>query len=298
MDAERLSNAELNRRSFLQGLGVAGFGAMEPAWAGGTGLAPEEDPYGVLIDTTLCMCCRTCEKSCAEANNLPPPRSGASPDKRTSDTQFVVINGFENDEADMGYVFIKRQCMHCLQPACASACLTKAMFKTDAGPVIWRQDKCMGCRYCMISCPFDIPKFEYDSATPRIRKCNLCADRLADGEIPACVENCPAEALVFGRRSELLTEARRRIAEAPDEYVNHIYGEHEAGGTSVLYLAAVPFEDLGLPTDLERGPYPELTREFLYGVPIVLTLVPALLLGLSQATKRSIVTAEEGEGHD
>jgi Fe-S-cluster-containing dehydrogenase component len=188
--------------------------------------------------------------------------------------------------------------MHCLQPACASACLTKALLKTEEGPVIWRADKCMGCRYCMLSCPFDMPKFEYDSPTPEIKKCTLCAERIAQGGIPACAESCPSEAILFGRRSELLTEARRRIAEAPDDYVNHVYGEHEAGGTSVLYLSAVPFEDLGLPGDLERDPYPELTREFLYGVPVVLTLAPALLLGLSQATRRADTHAVEGDSHE
>ena len=143
-----------------------------------------------------------------------------------------------------GPVNVKSQCMHCLQPACAAACLTKAMVKTSEGPVVWRSDKCMGCRFCMISCPFDIPKFEYHSANPRIQKCRMCWDRLAEGEVPACVENCPAKCTVFGKRSELLDLARARIYAEPDKYVHHIYGEHEAGGTSVACTRGVEDETI------------------------------------------------------
>jgi hypothetical protein len=139
----------------------------------------------------------------------------------------------------------------------------------------------------MVSCPFDIPKFEYDSANPKIQKCRFCWERLQEGETPACVEECPEEAIIFGTRRELLEIARARIYENPDEYVHHIYGEHEAGGTGWLYLSAVPFEQLGFRTDLGTDSYPELTKEFLYAVPIVLALWPAFLLGLNNATKKA-----------
>ena len=175
--------------------------------------------------------------------------------------------------------------MHCVQPACASACLTKAMKKTDEGPVVWRGNKCMGCRFCMVSCPFDMPKFEYASANPKIQKCRMCWERLKEGQLPACVENCPAEALSFGKRSEMISEARKRIVEDSDTYFEHIYGEHEVGGTGFLYLSPVPFEQVGFRTDLGNVAYPLLTQDFLYGVPIVLTLWPAFLLALSNATK-------------
>jgi Fe-S-cluster-containing dehydrogenase component len=213
--------------------------------------------------------------------------------RQTSETQWAVINRFETDDGEM---FVKKQCMHCGQPACSSACLTRAMQKTDAGPVRWRENKCMGCRFCMISCPFNIPKFEYDSANPRIQKCNLCWDRLEEGEQPVCVEECPAEALTFGKRRDLIKEARRRIHEDPDDYIDHIYGEHEAGGTSVLYLASVPFEQLGFNIEVGTEAYPRLSAPFLYGVPVVLTLMPPLLLAVSQATKRE--TGDEGTGHE
>lgn len=155
----------------------------------------------------------------------------------------------------------------------------------------------MGCRFCMISCPFDGPKFEYSSTNPRIRKCVMCAGRLAKGQQPACVENCPEGALTFGRRSEVLREAHKRIGNAPDQYVDHVYGEREAGGTSFVYLASVPFEEIGFPSNVGDSSYPMLTAPFLYSVPLVLTLVPTLLTGVARAAARNGTSqAEEGPG--
>jgi NAD-dependent dihydropyrimidine dehydrogenase PreA subunit len=144
--------------------------------------------------------------------------------------------------------------------------------------VVWREEKCMGCRFCMVSCPFNGPKFEYSSANPRIRKCVMCADRVRAGKEPACVENCPEGALTFGKRADLIRIGRKRIAENPEQYVDHIYGEREVGGTSWLYLAGVPFEEMDSRATWGRPP----TRphaSFLYSVPMVLTLAPALMLG-------------------
>jgi Fe-S-cluster-containing dehydrogenase component len=202
-----------------------------------------------------------------------------------------VVNAFA---ATTGEAYLKKQCMHCNEPACAAACLTKAMYKTKEGPVIWREEKCMGCRYCMVSCPFDIPKFEYNSANPKIVKCTMCYDRLVEGQKPACVENCPAEALIFGTRRELIKEARKRINENPEQYYDHIYGEHEAGGTGFLYLSAVPFEELGL-KPLQAGSYPSLSKGFLYSVPAVFVLWPAILLGLREATKDNHLNKHDNE---
>jgi formate dehydrogenase iron-sulfur subunit len=281
------SNSKMNRRSFLKTVGVAGAVAMGSsgganASADGEGI----EGYAVLVDTTRCVGCRNCETVCAEANGLPEPDvmddSVLEAVRKTSETQWSVINRFDTDK---GEFFVKRQCMHCVLPACASACLTKAMKKTDEGPVVWRENKCMGCRFCMVSCPFDMPKFEYNSANPKIQKCRMCWERLKEGQIPVCVENCPAEALTFGKRSEMIAEARRRIVVESGSYVDHIYGEHEVGGTGFLYLSAVPFEQIGFRTDLGSLAYPKLTQDFLYGVPIVLTLWPAFLLALSNATK-------------
>ncbi|HXV74911.1 MAG TPA: 4Fe-4S dicluster domain-containing protein [Candidatus Polarisedimenticolaceae bacterium] len=288
----------MNRRSFLKTVGVSGAMAMtgSAATGGATDHADaERESLAVLVDTTRCAGCRNCELACAEANGLPVPDTGDDSllerERKPGPGQWSVINRFETDA---GEVFVKRQCMHCLQPACASACLTKAMLKTEQGPVVWREEKCMGCRYCMMSCPFDMPTFEYDSAVPRIEKCRMCFDRLARGARPACVENCPAEALTFGPRHELLVEARRRFYAEPGRYVDRIYGEHEVGGTGWLYLSAVPFEQIGFRQDLGDVAYPELTKGFLYGVPVVLTLWPAFLLALSQATRDRCHTPTEG----
>jgi len=285
----------MKRRDLLKTLGVAAGSALigkKLAAQETPGAVAEADPWGILIDTTKCQGCRMCEWACAEKNALPEP--DIDPEmvgvRDTSPTALSVVNSFETEK---GTVTVKKQCMHCLQPACASACLTKAMHKTPGGPVAWDVDKCMGCRFCMVSCPFDVPKFEYDSPTPEIRKCQMCFDRLEEGKLPACVANCPFGALTTGTRSDLLREGRRRIIENPDGYVDHIYGEREAGGTSVLYLASVPFDQLGFRTDLSQEAYPSYTKEFLYAVPMVLTLVPPLLLGLNRATDRSEPNEEE-----
>jgi formate dehydrogenase iron-sulfur subunit len=247
-----------------------------------TSQAPE--PMGVLVDTTRCVGCRSCEWACAKANALPDPpdEQTANGTPTTSPTRWTIVQEYEAKDEP---VTVKRQCMHCLEPACVSACLTKAMHKTPLGAVAWDGNKCMGCRFCMVSCPFDMPKFEYRSANPRIRKCVMCWERTAQGKLPACVEACPAGALQFGPRSQLIETAWRRIYAAPDAYVHHVYGEREAGGTLMLYLAGVPFEQLGFPGDIGETAYPMYTREFLYSVPFVLTLMPPLLLAISRASQ-------------
>ncbi|MEI6748760.1 MAG: 4Fe-4S dicluster domain-containing protein [Bacteroidota bacterium] len=251
--------------------------------------------HGVLYDSARCKGCRGCEYDCSDANNLPVPvpTKDIKGLRKPDETRRTVINEYNTSK---GKVFVKMQCMHCNEPACAAACLTQAMCKTKEGPVIWRGEKCMGCRYCMVSCPFDIPKFEYHSPNPKIEKCTMCFDtRVQKGELPACVENCPNEALMFGTRRELIREARRRIYEKPDLYVDQIYGEHEAGGTCWLYLSPVPFKELGMKTSIQNESYPALTKGFLYSVPSVFVLVPALLLGIQQATKRNNPNENENE---
>ena len=154
----------------------------------------------------------------------------------------------------------------------------------------------MGCRYCMVSCPFDIPKFEYFSSNPKIEKCTMCFETaMVEYGEPACVTNCPESALTFGSRRELIAEARKRINDNPDTYYDHIYGEHEAGGTCWLYLSPVPFEELEMPTRLQKSSYPALTKGFLYSVPTIFVLIPPLLLGIHQATKRTNLNEEEEE---
>jgi Fe-S-cluster-containing dehydrogenase component len=276
----------MKRRTFFKFAGLAAgttlAAQVKPASAA-TAVRP--DGNGLLIDLTRCVGCRTCEATCCETNGLPAPDADPATidtiQRPTSERQWVVVNKHETSKGD---VYARTQCMHCVEPACTSACLTKALYKTDEGPVIWRGEKCMGCRFCMVSCPFDVPKFEYNSANPKIQKCQMCWARQTKGQKPACVESCPAEALTFGKRSELLEIARQRIYTNPGQYVSHIYGETEAGGTNVLYLSAVPFSELGFPMHLDKTPYPEHTKTFLTSVPIVLTLWPAFLLALRNGT--------------
>ena len=155
--------------------------------------------------------------------------------------------------------------MHCQDPTCVSVCPVGAFTKTAAGPVVYAEDRCMGCRYCMMACPFGVPRYEWNKVwAPRVKKCRMCAPRQAKGLKPACTEVCPVQAGVFGEREDLLREAENRLKQEPTKYIQHIYGKQEVGGTSVLYLSAVPFEELGLPDNLPHDALPNvhLSRAF------------------------------------
>ena len=286
----------MDRRQFLiASATVAGGGIPNVNLKADTAIEPKEF-VAVLTDTTRCIGCRACEVACSETheNFVPDVTNDNALEKfrDTSEKQFTVVNRFDTEK---GEVFVKRQCMHCWQPACAAACLVNAMLKTKEGPVTWNGDKCMGCRFCMISCPFGIPKFEYSSWNPRIMKCNMCYERLQEGKKPACVEACPADALMFGQKRELMEIARHRVYSYPDKYVHQIYGENEVGGTGWLYLSAVPFNQLGFRTDLGTTPYPEYTREFLISIPLIEFGVPAFLLGLNTLVDRKDKVREDDE---
>jgi Fe-S-cluster-containing dehydrogenase component len=297
---------ECSRRSFLKLFGV-GSGAMallsaDPARAAEVvgRFRSEEQAMGVLVDTTLCVGCRSCETACNETNGLPKPKVPFEDDdslfeqhRDTSPNAFTVVNKYTLDEGVE--ITRKQQCMHCLEPACSSACIIRAMEKQSNGAVTYRSDLCLGCRYCMVACPFDVPKFEYSKASPLIRKCTFCFARQEQGEQPGCVEACPQEALKFGKRSDLIEEAGKRIAGSPEAYVHHIYGQHEAGGTSWLYLAAARFEKLGLP-ELGQKEYPELTSGAMGTVPAVLLIWPALLAGFRHFSHRKQEAHDERSG--
>ena len=282
----------IGRRFFLKScaaLSAAGAASALPATEPDPSVtASARDGFGVLVDTTQCLGCRSCESACAEANGLPEPeRLGDetvyATRRETSENQLTVVNQAKGSGEAR---YAKTQCLHCVVPACASACPVKALDKTASGPVVYHKDRCIGCRYCMIACPFGVPKYEYDKAVPYVRKCTMCATRLAEGKIPACVENCPAGALQFGRRSELLGEARKRVYAPDSKYVPHIYGENEVGGTSWMYIADRPLSDFGLPNDVGGSSYYENTRGALGAVPFVMTLFPPLLMGLYASRKQ------------
>ena len=250
--------------------------------------------FGVLTDLSVCVGCHSCEEACNQANGLPRPAVPFDTDvvpgvkRRPGKSSFTAVSTYRDPTRQNELVNVKTQCMHCNEPACASACPVRALRKSAEGAVLYDETVCMGCRYCMIACPFQIPSYEYESALePRVRKCVLCIDRIRkQGGVPACVANCPAEASTFGKRADILRLARERIVVPKGAYVDHIYGEHEAGGTSWMYISKVPFAALGFPTDLEMKPYVELTKGALRSVPLVLVLGPALLMGLHAISTR------------
>lgn len=178
--------------------------------------------------------------------------------------------------------------MHCETPTCASVCPVGAFRKTAMGPVVYEKDRCIGCRYCMLACPFQVPRYEWDTLFPRVMKCDMCADRVLEGRPTACAEACPTGATLFGERDELIREAKRRIQASPERYTPHIYGLEEAGGTSVLFLASLPFEHLGFRGDLGKEPLPTLTWEVLSKIPNTILLGGVFLFGIWWITNRRI----------
>ena len=280
----------IDRRELLKimGLGLVGglIGKPTKVLAASTN---SEDGMGMLFDATRCVGCKKCEGACGERrisldpDRVPPELDG--PPQDLSADMWTLIKLYQDEEDKSNYSFVKLQCMHCVDPACVSACPVGALQKTKDGPVIYQEDVCFGCRYCMAACPFDIPKYQWDKVNPLVQKCDFCADRQEAGLLPACAEACTQGALLYGKRSDLLVEAKSRIAKDPDLYVNHVYGEHEVGGTSKLYLSSVPFEDLGLPV-LESSALPELTWPWLSATPGVVLGVGGLMSVIHWANNR------------
>ena len=243
----------IHRRRFLQyALTASGGLALTEFGHGSDGTSPDPgnpDQVGCLVDTTLCIGCRQCERACNTRNHLPRPdvaltdRVVFRTERRPDKDAFTVVNEYpgapSTDQQTKENTYAKFQCMHCLDPACVSACIVGALSKASDGAVIYNPDTCLGCRYCMYACPFQIPAYEYDTAlAPRVRKCEFCTDiEQGTGANPACAAACPMEAIVFGRRADLLEMARDRITKRPARYVPKVYGEFEVGGTSWLYLA-------------------------------------------------------------
>lgn len=287
----------LSRRGFIQTAGVA----TTAVATGGVARAEmaeamnADEQYSVLVDTVVCIGCRKCEWACNNQHELSSrslasyeDKSVFSSERRPEHDAYTVVNEFENPAAGVKKFTVKIQCMHCLQPACASACIVGALTKETNGPVVYDAWKCIGCRYCMIACPFQIPAYEYhDAVSPEVKKCTFCNERLTKGEKPACVGICPNEALTFGKRREMIDLGKARIRHHPDRYVNHVYGEHEAGRTDWLYLTPINITQAGMPA-LNSDPIADVTESIQHG--IFKSFVPPLalysLLGLIMRTTR------------
>jgi len=293
-DASSIGSVELTRRNLLCAVTALGGTALIGGYSTASAREFEGWPnsYGCLTDLSACIGCRSCEEACNKQNNLPAPKVPFD-DKAVFDIRrrptvsaYTVVNRYDNPKDKSKPVYRKVQCNHCLEPGCATACPIHAYSKTPEGAVLYNEDLCFGCRYCMTACPFYVPAFDYESALqPKIAKCTMCNTRVKSGGIPACAEACPVGAITFGKRDDLLNLAHEKINRQPDRYINHIYGEHEVGGTSWIYISSVPFEQLGFPSNLPTTPLVEQTKGFLTAVPLVLTVWPALF-GMCYAALR------------
>jgi Fe-S-cluster-containing dehydrogenase component len=254
----------MDRRTLLKGAAAAGAGAVvaSAATAEASSERPQAPPdaVGMLYDATRCIGCRACVTACKAANNLPGNLYDPPPD----------LNGYTKNiiklyEGDGEKSYMKQQCMHCIDPGCVNACMIGAFKKRELGIVTWDINRCIGCRYCQVACPYDVPKFQWDTPVPKIVKCELCnhiiydktTGQLKEDTLPGCCQACPKQAVIFGKYDDLLADARQRIADHPERYYPkgdpQIFGDTEGGGTQVLYLAGVEFEKLGLPDLGDQG---------------------------------------------
>jgi len=321
----------LNRRNFLKltggaaVLGAAGTAEARP------NKEPSPDAVGMLYDATICIGCKACMAGCKEANDMPIDSNLAEPGQPPiwdtpvdiSDKTLNIIKVYKQGAAEVkdrefnGFSFIKRHCMHCVDASCISVCPVNAMRKNPVtGVVTYHPEVCIGCRYCAFACPFNVPAYEFEKPLGQIRKCQFCDHRLKQGQLPGCVEHCPTGASLFGSRTQILEEARRRLSMRPGEeyeypmqtvdsphkhvatvkqYQNHIYGEKEGGGTQVMMLAAVPYEKLGLPNLPEKSAASrsETVQHAVYRGFMAPTLLLIFLLYITSKTVRREQHEEE-----
>lgn len=290
---EAASRRAFLKRSVAIGAGLSGLSASRASAGPKNVLSTER--MGVLVDTTACIGCRNCEWACKKAHDMATPPIETYEDKsvfdarrRPDDKALTVVNRYADATWPDVTHTVKVQCMHCARPACVSACIVGALSKQENGAVIWDTTKCIGCRYCMVACPFQIPAFEYHKAfQPRIMKCDFCFERRKNGGLPACVDICPVEALTYGPREDLVSIARSKARRFPKRYVNHVFGEYEVGGTDWLYLAGTDFANLQFPK-LGQEPAPGVSESIQHGIfayfvpPVALYSLLGVLMWISR----------------
>jgi len=293
----------MDRRTLLKGLAIAGAGAVAPAEASEKYAEAPGDAVGMLYDATRCIGCQACVTACKTANNLPGNRYDP-PEDLSGETKNIIRLYEEADETS----YMKSQCMHCVDPGCCNACMIGAFKKREYGIVTWDPDRCIGCRYCQVACPYNIPKFQWNTGVPLIVKCELCnhiihdpdTGTLREGALPGCCQACPKEAVIFGKYTDLIEDAKQRVADRPERYWGpdgepKIFGLTDGGGTQVLYLADLNFEKLGLPTLGDEGTAKQ-AREIQHGIYRGFIAPVALygVLGLVMWRNRRAATKEEG----
>lgn len=281
----------IERRDFLKGCLACGVTAATVSVAGTNAMAAGSfegypDAMGVLVDLTRCVGCRSGEAACNNEQKLPEPDlpfddlSVFNDKRRTTEKAYTVVNKYA--VADQNTLFRKVQCNHCNEPACLTSCFVNAYTKTKEGAVIYNAKVCVGCRNCMIACPFNVPAYSYTSPlNPVVKKCVFCYDtRVKNGQPPACVEICPQQVMTFGRRDDLIKIGNERIKNYPDKYVDKIFGEKAVGGTSWMYLSSVDFDQVGFDKNMQNEPIISNVKDFLGFVPMVLAIWPALFSGI------------------
>ncbi len=315
----------MKRRDFLKGsAGSAALLCTAGTAEARENLQPAPEAVGMLYDSTLCVGCKACVSMCKKVNGMP---AVAEADKTyydsardlSGDTLNVIKvfksgTGENKDALTNGYAFEKRSCMHCVDPGCVSVCPVTAMRQDKkTGIVTHHPDACIGCRNCTVGCPYNVPQYEFNDAWGQIQKCQMCnqagVERIDKGQMTGCAEVCPTGATLFGPRDELMKEAKLRLALKPGEIYNypmgdirkpykwhekktpayrqHIWGEKEAGGTSVLHISTIPFDKMGMPPLQDRS-YASIAEGVQHSLYNYLALPAAALVGLSYVVRRNI----------
>ncbi|WP_136524617.1 4Fe-4S dicluster domain-containing protein [Geomonas ferrireducens] len=225
---------------------------------------------GMFVDTTICTGCKACQVACKQWNGLSaePAHFGKRPgvpypvaDNFTGDSydntgtlsatdwrHVRFIEQIDESRREKRWLFSSDSCKHCSDAGCLNACPTKAIVRTDLGNVVVQQETCIGCKFCIPSCPYGVISFSEETGTAH--KCTLCNDRIHNGLGTACAKACPTGSIRFGELADLKKRADARLAQLKGKGEQaRIYGYEEADGLNVFYLFADRPKVYGQPED-------------------------------------------------